>query len=389
MLDEKNKKVIFWGCAAIEAIALIVVLVNTIREPASLIFMLLFAQVFVIPAILTFVNIYLLFIKPKDERSWKIKSRHFEIILVLVGFLFSAIVLALFVRFADWDMQLAFGESHSPVWTGSIPTVVTLFLIGIIGYFVLAFTHIKRTPPLVTVLAVSALYIGVFECIVWSIQVFSGQVLLIILPVNCIIIAIRLIREKACELRAYDHFEEYKKGGLTGFLAKEFLKERLPLWALLFAFPLLGVIIVILVLFGQRPDDIIRGYTETAGWTLSKHIAPPGYDNHYLCTVAAQGHEKLVRPQRVGIRHGRKIIVNRQLCIANAFEQVLEERTPNMHKAVRGFYDAHGFPLSKTIKTKVAADVIFIAMKPLEWIFLAVLYLFTVNPEERILRQYR
>jgi len=59
---------------------------------------------------------------------------------------------------------------------------------------------------------------------------------------------------------------------------------------------------------------------------------------------------------------------------ANAFEQILEELTPKLHKAMRGFCDNHGFPLSKLIKTKAAADFVYIVMKPLEWFFLVGVY---------------
>ena len=119
-------------------------------------------------------------------------------------------------------------------------------------------------------------------------------------------------------------------------------------------------------------------------------VSPPPiqYEGHYLCTVAVNGHEKLVKPTRMGIRHGEKIVVNRQLCIANAFEQLLEDRTPRFHRAVRSFYDKYGYPISKHITTKLRADIIYIAMKPLEWVFLATLYLFDVNPESRISLQY-
>lgn len=35
-----------------------------------------------------------------------------------------------------------------------------------------------------------------------------------------------------------------------------------------------------------------------------------------------------------------------------------------------------------------AADVVYLCMKPLEWIFLLVLYLFDEKPEDRICSQY-
>ena len=62
-------------------------------------------------------------------------------------------------------------------------------------------------------------------------------------------------------------------------------------------------------------------------------------------------------------------MVNRQLCVANAFEQLLEERTPRFHRALRKFYDTYGYPVSKYIRTPLTADIIYLLMKPLEWMF--------------------
>lgn len=104
--------------------------------------------------------------------------------------------------------------------------------------------------------------------------------------------------------------------------------------------------------------------------------------------MAAGGHRKVVKPQRYGVRHGHRVIVNRQLCVANAFEQILEEKTPKFHKFVRHVYDTYGFPVAKMIKTKTAADIVYFIMKPLEWVFLIVLYLTDVKPENRIAVQY-
>ena len=88
------------------------------------------------------------------------------------------------------------------------------------------------------------------------------------------------------------------------------------------------------------------------------------------------------------MRHGHRVVVNRQLCIANAFEQVLEEKTPLLHKTIRGIYDRTGYPISKKINAKWIADIIYYIMKPLEWLFLIVLYMVDVCPEDRIAVQY-
>lgn len=160
--------------------------------------------------------------------------------------------------------------------------------------------------------------------------------------------------------------------------------------AFLVLIPLLGVLLIILVLFGQSPDSIIKAFTETSDWTLSQKISPPPikYEGHYLCTVAVNGHKSLVKPTRMGIRHGVKIVVNRQLCIANAFEQLIQEKTPGIHKFIRYIYDKYGYPVSKHITTSWRADFVYVLMKPLEWFFLFILYFVDVNPENRIAMQY-
>ena len=67
---------------------------------------------------------------------------------------------------------------------------------------------------------------------------------------------------------------------------------------------------------------------------------------------------------------------------------MLEEKIPRVHKVIRGAYDKYGFPVARLIKTKVAADIVYFMMKPVEWIFLIVLYLVDVKPENRIAVQY-
>ncbi|MGL5592583.1 MAG: DUF6688 family protein, partial [Cetobacterium sp.] len=79
---------------------------------------------------------------------------------------------------------------------------------------------------------------------------------------------------------------------------------------------------------------------------------------------------------------------NRFLCIANAFEQLIQERFPAFHKIIRGSCDKIGYPISRHINSKYSADLIYFLMKPLEWFFLVVLYTFDIKPENRIAVQY-
>ena len=107
-----------------------------------------------------------------------------------------------------------------------------------------------------------------------------------------------------------------------------------PVIAILLVIPLVFILICILVLFGQRPDEAIKAFLETSDWTLSTKISPPPitYDGHYLCTVSLRGHKNIVKPIRMGIRHGERIVVNRQLCIANAFEDLIKKKCQDILK---------------------------------------------------------
>lgn len=295
---------------------------------------------------------------------------------------------------AGWQTQLSNLERHSAVAPQYRITIWVLVLAAFAGYLVLTYAHMEDLPPLISVLGIAAMYMGNAIGVVWIIQIWNGieDFWILFLPANWLLITIRTILSAIWKWKKLQTVEdetnpEESMNKYRGWMEKS---VYWPLWALLLVWPLLGVLLVILMLFGQVPDAVIRAFTETADWNLSQKIAPQNiyYDEHYLCTVAAGGHKKVVKPQRLGIRHGHSVIVNRQLCVANAFEQILEERSPRFHKAVRHFYDTYGFPIAKMIHSKYMADVIYILMKPLEWFFLIVLYLVDVHPENRIALQY-
>lgn len=361
------------------------------RLPDALLGIALGCVVLVMPFVLTAENIIFLLLRPTAERNKA--ARSIELLTVIWGSFLSLLCLynVYSIRIQDWNVQLYNGEVHSPIALGSFPTIIVIALAAIAGYLVSRFVPLKRQPPLVSVLCISAMYLGIGLCIVWCIQVWKEpiHVFLCLLPVNCIIIAAKTIRalvtqkaEAAAEAKEPQKFRRLSK-----------LLDNASSWpwlSLLFAIPLLGVVIVLLLLFGQQPDSIIKAWTGTADWNLSQQTPPPNiiHDEHYLCTVAAGGHHKVVKPLRTGKRHGHEVVVNRQLCVANAFEQLLEERTPRFHRAVRGFYDKAGYPVAKHIRSPYLADAVYFMMKPLEWLFTAVLYLFDTSPENRIAVQY-
>ena len=303
----------------------------------------------------------------------------------------------------DWEVQLSNAEKHTPIYTGATATVVTLWILGLIGYAILQYLPLRKLPPLVTVLSISAMYLGVIELLLFTVQIYRPDdfldLYLLILPICCILIVARLLLAKIQEWNHMVQNAEEEHFGTGKLQQNQVLRwcdrilrkaELWPLLGLVLMFPLLGILIAILMLFGQAPDSVIKAFTETSDWNLSLRQAPQNvmHDEHYLCTVAAGGHKTIVKPVRLGRRHGHEVIVNRQLCIANAFEQVLEERTPGFHRALRHFYDTYGFLVARLIHSQYTADLVYFLMKPLEWVFLCVLYLTDAHPENRIAVQY-
>ena len=173
--------------------------------------------------------------------------------------------------------------------------------------------------------------------------------------------------------------------------AKSFIKYP---FLLILCLPLLLLLSVLLLVFGQRPDSMIRAFTDTYKHGLSQldymcdNVQCGG---HYLCSVAANGHSKVVKPERYGERNGGRIICNRQLLVANAFEELLEQRFPKVHSVIRKKYNRIGDIVHRyyrVFNNKFFSDIIYLIMKPLEYFFLFNLYLFDRKPENRIALQY-
>lgn len=293
---------------------------------------------------------------------------------------------------------------HEPFSSEHLPTLAAIAVVGFFSYYILKFSR-KVLPPLLEVILLGGVYAGCILSIVWIFQLICGgwpegmsMGILDVLEILCLCsvpalflihaveMLVLLIKDKA-QKQERIHYENR----ILQKINLWFLKGANLFWvAGIVMLPVMGVLILVLCLFGQQPDSAILAFTKTSDWILSKEIAPPpvAYDTHYLCTVSLRGHKKLVKPIRYGIRRGEKIVVNRQLCVANAFEQLLMEKLPRFHKAVRNFYDTYGYPISKHINSAWKADMTYLIMKPLEWLFLVILYLFDEKPENRICSQY-
>lgn len=322
----------------------------------------------------------------------------FEIIMYFTCFLFEYLYLEVardVIMNADWTQQLYNQQLHQPFnpefKVGTIVIVIMFF----VGMTILYLTDVNKTPPLITAVAISTLYIGSIYSFVWTIHIISVSlldVMLLLLPVNTVLISLRLIIRKTAEYMPDSRRMSKIESSLFLSRMQEIKMKAayIPVLGLILVIPVIGIMVVVLVLFGQAPDAAIKAFTETSDFLLSTKVSPQNLyqDEHYLCTVAAGGDRKLVKPIRHGLRHGHEVIVNRQLQVANAFEEELMIHTPKLHRKVRDFYDTYGFPVAKVIKKNWIADLVYFIMKPLEYLFVIVIYAVEVHPEDRIAMQY-
>ena len=169
--------------------------------------------------------------------------------------------------------------------------------------------------------------------------------------------------------------------------------QKIPI-LLLLTLPILIFLMLFLLLFGQKPDSFIRAFTDTyfrSFSQLSHDCDNVDCGNHFLCSVAANGHQSVVKPHRLGERGGKPIICNRQLLISNAFEELIQEKLPKTHRFIRKNYNKVGNFVHRyygIFNNKFVADAIYFMMKPLEYFFVLTLYTFDTKPENRIAKQY-
>ena len=339
------------------------------------------ALILMSPIIVTITNIIYVVKKKKNVG--------FEACLYGMGILF---MLEMSDGLPDYTMPVNLAESlglHQLISTNHIGTICVFVLIGISSYFALKF-HKEEYSPLLSVILIAGVYIG---CIISSLIIIQlmGAVVsevdvrlklinsyyekigfifyMVLIPLNYLVNAIALLVWVAKEKATYQIDREYKNRFISVVNNCILRCNSWYIPAFVVMIPFIIIVVMILCLFGQQPDSVIKAFTQTSDWMLSKQISPPPivhYNSHYLCTVSLRGHKGLVKPTRYGIRGGEKIVVNRQLCIANAFEELIMERTPRFHRVIRNFYDKYGYPISKLIRTAWLADLTYLIMKPLE-----------------------
>lgn len=274
------------------------------------------------------------------------------------------------------------------------PTIYILIAFCIVVYFFSSFKN-SIASPMIEVLTNSVLLFGFVFNIFIAVQVGDIFWLFGNIPVGLLFI-FQLIQNHTRFMQfkqsaSSEPTNTFQKIAWKILTLNPFLK--IPLLFIL-CLPLLTIIASLLLLFGQKPDSIVRAFTDTYkhGFSQLDYLC----DNvqcggHFLCSVAANGHKNVVNPIRYGERNGNKIICNRQLLIANAFEELVEQKLPKTHKVIRRQYNKVGNVIHRhyhIFNNKFVSDCIYILMKPLEMFFLLTIYTFDKRPENRIAKQY-
>jgi hypothetical protein len=173
-------------------------------------------------------------------------------------------------------------------------------------------------------------------------------------------------------------------GALTSGFCFLFGVLAVPLWSEMG--PFLIVPAISTALFAQRAHLLLRtaplplpglaaslsGFLAnlTAALVYSHQLyeaLPEESHNCFVVTAASRGHRAVVGPLEPVERHGRPRLANRQLRTFWAFEDLWARRSPASHRAMRRLYGSVGPALARRMRHPLVADLVFVALKPLEW----------------------
>lgn len=102
-------------------------------------------------------------------------------------------------------------------------------------------------------------------------------------------------------------------------------------------------------------------------WSRNIYKSLPDRANDcFLVTAATRGHQQLVGPFFEVARRNQKQIANRQLATLWQFEDLWRDKSPRSHGAFRRVYNQVGPHVARRISQPWMADIVYLAIKPVE-----------------------
>ena len=349
----------------------------------------------IILGVITAIFVVINFLKYlKDGTVFKLKKTWFVVQICSV-----VIVPICFLLFMDISNENDCC-SDSAIFSPNHRLLIYILIGASMFAYLISIIRKKILPPILELLLHSFLILGLILNIILCKHLTTmeeGPVWWIVGNIPIILLFLISITENQKSLK--EHIEKNGLGteGFIGNIAISVLRlkaiYRYPILTICLI-PIIGFLSLFLVLFGQKPDSLIRAFTDTYkhGFSELDYMCDNVHcGGHFLCSVGANGHKNIVKPVRYGERQGNKIICNRQLLISNAFEELMQDKVPLIHEIIRKKYNLVGNSIHKhyhLFNIKFVSDIVYIMMKPLELIFLITLYTFDNKPENRINVQY-
>lgn len=232
------------------------------------------AALLIYPVVLLISQIVMLVLEAKNRL--RRSGIDFDQIVIWYGLILEFLYLGFVKEITglNWQEQLTNNERHVPIYTEASFTVMVIFLFGVIGYYYLRLVPLKKIPPLLSLISISAMYLWGIEVIVFTVQVIEDNIMDLILLLYPFCIICIIARTILCKVREWSEISMGKskiyENAFLNFLDRMLSNSRLwPLYSLIIMIPLLGIVIGILMLFGQAPDSVIKAWTETSDWRLS------------------------------------------------------------------------------------------------------------------------
>jgi hypothetical protein len=104
------------------------------------------------------------------------------------------------------SMAMVRYTTHLTALMAAMKKLKSPILLAFIGYEILQSIPLWKLPPLVTVLSVSAMYLGLLELILFTVQIFKPTILLdgylLLFPLCCVLLVVRLLLKKIREWNA-------------------------------------------------------------------------------------------------------------------------------------------------------------------------------------------
>jgi hypothetical protein len=118
-------------------------------------------------------------------------------------------------------------------------------------------------------------------------------------------------------------------------------------------------------LIGSLPFWLASWY-----WSRSIYAALPDKapDGCFIVTAAGHGHAEFVGPHFEVEHNGRRRLANQQLVTFWQFENLWRVSSPRSHALFRKIYNRVGPVVARRISSPWLADLMFFALKPLEWL---------------------